>query len=341
MLRAGLVAAALAAALVPLDPAQVERWYSNGFYPRLQAVVTTLTNRIPVSLLDVAVGIGIVGGAFVLVRRTGALGFRRALVRATLFLIPCLAVLYLVFLLMWGLNYRRLPLDRKLDYDRARVTRAAAVTLASQAAAAMNAGFSDARGLRWDARALEASFARVQRLLGATRSAVPGVPKRSLLSFYFRRAAIDGMTDPFFLEIIVNRDLLEVERPFVVAHEWAHLAGYADESEANFVAWVTCLGGDALARYSGWVSAYEYAMRPLPPADRAGVTALAPGPREDLRAMAARYAQSSPVVREAANGVYDGYLRANRVEDGIASYDAVLRLMLGTHLGPEWTAVVQ
>jgi hypothetical protein len=57
--------------------------------------------------------------------------------------------------------------------------------------------------------------------------------------------------------------------------------------------------------------------------------------------MAARYEKSSPVVREAASGVYDSYLRANRVEEGIASYDAVLRLMLGTRLGPEWTTVVQ
>ena len=53
------------------------------------------------------------------------------------------------------------------------------------------------------------------------------------------------MTDPFFLEVIVNPDVLPIERPFVVAHEWAHLAGYADESEANFVAWLTCAHGDA------------------------------------------------------------------------------------------------
>ena len=74
------------------------------------------------------------------------------------------------------------------------------------------------------------------------------MPKRSLLGLYFRWAAIDGMTDPFFLEIIVNPDVLPVERPFVVAHEWAHLAGYADESEANFVAWLTCAHGDARAQ---------------------------------------------------------------------------------------------
>ena len=38
------------------------------------------------------------------------------------------------------------------------------------------------------------------------------------------------------------------ERPFVIAHEWAHLAGYADESEANFVAWLTCRRADPADR---------------------------------------------------------------------------------------------
>ena len=145
------------------------------------------------------------------------------------------------------------------------------------------------------------------------------------------------MTDPFFLEVIVNTDVLDIERPFVIAHEWAHLAGYADESEANFVAWLTCLEGDSLARYSGWVSAYGTPCARCRATIDVRLRRSAEGPRDDLRAMAARYQRSSPVVREAASGVYDGYLRANRVEEGIASYDAVLRLMLGTRLGPEWT----
>jgi hypothetical protein len=43
------------------------------------------------------------------------------------------------------------------------------------------------------------------------------------------------MTDPFFLETLVASDVLPFERPFLVAHEWSHLAGIADEGEANFV----------------------------------------------------------------------------------------------------------
>jgi uncharacterized protein DUF3810 len=192
-----------------------------------------------------------------------------------------------------------------------------------------------------DEESLERSFAEAQRMLGAPRIAVTGVPKRSLLTMYFRRAAIDGMTDPFFLEIIVNPDVLPVERPFVLAHEWAHLAGYADESEANFVAWLTCIRGDAVAKYSGWMAAYAHASAALPREDRRALAPLDPGPRDDLRAIAARYDRSSPIVRHAARDVYDRYLRANRVAEGIASYDAVVRLMLGTNFETGWTPKVR
>ena len=68
------------------------------------------------------------------------------------------------------------------------------------------------------------------------------------------------MTNPFFLEVIINPDLLPFEQPFVLAHEWAHLAGYADESEANFVAWLTCVQGDAagpLQRVAGAVRTWS------------------------------------------------------------------------------------
>jgi hypothetical protein len=326
---------------MPLDPVKVERWYSTTFYLRVQGLITPVTNRVPFAVLDIAVALSLIVLAFLLARRLKTLTVRRALLRTGLSLVSSAAVLYLLFLALWGLNYRRLPLERKLDWEPARVTERAAVDLANMAAASANERFDSAHASRWYAASLERPFGEVQRVLGVARGAVPGTPKRSLLSFYFRWAAIDGMTDPLFLEIIVNSDLLEIERPFVIAHEWAHLAGYADESEANFVAWLTCLRGDALAQYSGWLAAYEHAVRALPRELRRGLTPIGPGPRSDFRAMAARYERSSPAVREAAHDVYDSYLKANRVREGIASYDAVVRLMLGTRFGPGWTPLVR
>ena len=149
------------------------------------------------------------------------------------------------------------------------------------------------------------------------------------------------MTDPFFLEVILNPEVLEFERPFVTAHEWAHLAGYADESEANFVAWLSCLRGDALARYSAGLSAYELAYRVLDRDARRRLPPLDEGPRSDLRRSAERYHRSSPVVRTVARDVYDNYLKANRVRAGVASYDLALRLMIGTRFEPGMRPVLR
>jgi hypothetical protein len=334
-LRVTLVGFALVAAIVPLPSRLVEAWYSRRLYPAIQSVVTPLSNMVSVALLDVAVLVLLVVFGIVLWRRVRAGGVLRALLSSALSIVTLSAVMFLLFLAIWGLNYRRVPLDEKLEYDQRLVTREAAIRLGAYAVREANALHAAANVPEHRAQgpALETAFASAERMLGSERLAITGRPKRSLLERYFRAAAIDGMTDPFFLEIIVNPDTLAFERPFVLAHEWAHLAGYANEAEANFVAWLACTHGDAKARYSGWLVIYEHVAASLPRADRTALAAqLAAGPRQDLVDAAARYARATPVVRSAARGVYDTYLRANRINEGVANYAVVVRLMLGAGL---------
>ena len=52
--------------------------------------------------------------------------------------------------------------------------------------------------------------------------------------------------------------------------------------------------------------------------------------RADLQAIAERRSRQQPVVREAASRAYNEFLRANRVEDGTASYARALRLILAS-----------
>ena len=331
-----LVACAAAAGLVPLPPAAIERNYSNGLYPSIQRPLTAISNLTPFALRDFAAGallLLVLSRAMIRVRSEG---WKRGTSGALLTLLQASAITYLVFLAMWGLNYRRVPLENKLDFDRTRVTAGRASQLAAEAVRRLNALHGPAHALTPDPAALTAPFRSATRTMGADNRVTPGRPKRSVLGLYFRKAAIDGMTDPFFLEVILNPDLLAIESPEVLAHEWAHLAGYADESEANFLAWLTCLRGNGLAQYSGWLSAYLHASAALPREMRSALPALDAGPRADLRAIAARYNRSSKVVRRAAGDVYDTYLKANRIPEGIANYDQVLQLMLGTSLGSDW-----
>ena len=120
--------------------------------------------------------------------------------------------------------------------------------------------------------------------IGRAHGVVPARPKWTLLDAYFKRAGVDGMTDPFFLETLIASDLLPFERPFVVAHEWSHLAGIADEGEANFVGWLACARASPAAQYSGWLFLYRELVQAVADRDRPPVAArLAPGPRADLR----------------------------------------------------------
>ncbi len=160
---------------------------------------------------------------------------------------------------------------------------------------------------------------------------MPARPKHTVLDAYFRRAGVDGMTDPYFLETLIASDLLPIERPFVVAHEWSHLAGIADEGEANYVGWLTCMRGTSSDRYSASLLLYEELSASLDRRARASIVgSLAPGPRSDLQAIARRQAQQvNPQVAAVGWRVYDQYLKANRIESGAASYAEVVRLVLG------------
>jgi hypothetical protein len=341
--RVALVALAAGAALLPLPPAIVERVYSIRLYAAAQPWITRASNAAPFALLDPL--IAAVLGAWMLTaigdlaRRKSWLHALGAVAARTL---VWSSAIYLCFLLTWGLNYRRVPLTEKLQFDAGRVSPDGARDLALVAVDQLNALYTPAHAAGPAGNKAETSlagaFAEAQRDLGAARLAAPARPKATMLNPYFRRAGVEGMTDPFFLETLVAADLLPFERPFVVAHEWSHLAGIADEGEANFAGWLICLRGAPPERYSGWLFLFGELSRATRAHDRAIVLArLAPGPLGDLRAIARRMEQQvSPRLSTAGWRVYDQFLKANRVEHGAASYAEVVKLALGVHFEGAW-----
>jgi hypothetical protein len=344
MLRPVVILVALAAAVVPFPAAAIERYYSSGLYPVWQQVMTTASNALPIAFLDLLIaGVALAWLllAVVDIRAWRSRGGVRTAGRIVARTVVWSAVVYLVFLASWGLNYRRVRLADKLAFDSARVSEPNLQALATMAVARLNALHAEAHRAGWAPAydvdpVVVSGFAAAQRELGATRLAVPGRPKRTVLNGYFRRAVVDGMTDPIFLETLVVNDLLPFEWPVVTAHEWAHLAGYNDEGEANFVAWLACMHGDAPQQYSAWVFLYSEAASQLPRAVRQTVAQqLEAGPRADLRAIADRITRNRNArVADAGWQVYNQYLQANRVESGTASYGEVIRLILGTRFNP-------
>jgi hypothetical protein len=334
-----LVAAAVIA--VPLPPWVVDEYYARGVYPWLQLTVTSLSNLVPVAVLDVMIAAAAALVAYRLVQfargawRNGLVAAAWEVARRTL---RAAAVLVLVFFFAWGCHYRQTPLQRTI---RATPVAPAIATLQLAVADANALGAALRPTLQPDVMTYPAAAAALatpmQEALAALKLpplARLGRPKFSLiLTPFFTWTGTDGMINPLALESIVHPDLLPVERPFVLAHEWAHLAGEADEAEASAVGWLACMkGGPALA-YSASLYLIGEAGGALPPAARQEAFAgLADDVRADLQRIAERMRLQKPRVQRAAFQVYDQYLKANTVEDGTASYSRALTLILAPPL---------
>ncbi len=330
------LAAGLAAA-VRWPAAVVESAYSQGFYPRVQPLATTVSNLLPFSALDL-----LVPGFLLLALWSGWRAWRRqrrmpaAVLAFILSAVQLACLAFLWFLILWGLNYQRQPALVRFDANSSRLTQAAIVRAADVAVRRVNESYDPARSAdlltpRALERRLAPAFAAAEREVGMRWGIVPGRPKWSMAGLLFPWMGVDGMVNPLALEVVLNPDLLPFERPFVLAHEWSHLAGFAGESEASFVGWLACLSGERDARCSGWQALLMHFLRVLPEADaRRATAALESGPSRDLAAVAARLRHRNPVGAAVSWRVYDQYLKSNRVEAGVADYDEVVQLAIGT-----------
>jgi len=349
ILQALIVLSACAAAIVPIDAVAIERRYSTSIYPEIQRLLTPLSNLTPFAVFDVLTVSAVVllfAAVAVAVSRARAERRFRPIGTLALSLLTSTALVYLAFLAVWGLNYRRIPMSERLVLASRAPTTEQVVKLGFEAIRHLNNLYEKAHAAGWEPdprhdRMLVDAYAFVQARLGGKASAVPGRLKSTIYGPYFRWTTVDGMVDPFALETLVNPDLLPFERTFVAAHEWAHLAGFADESEANFVAWLTCVRAGVPAQYSGWLSLYWQIGGEVDPENRQRLwDAVAEGPRRDVQAITDRLQRGQlPLLRNASWRLYDRYLRANRVEEGIRSYGEVINLVLRARFEDGWVPV--
>src|SRR6476646_9568438 len=106
--RVLVLAAALAAAFVPIPPAVIESIYATRLFPFLQVILTSISNRVAFALFDVLVIAAVVlwlvftAGDLLVARRAGWVRGTASIVMRTL---TIAAAAYLVFLVAWGLNY--------------------------------------------------------------------------------------------------------------------------------------------------------------------------------------------------------------------------------------------
>src|SRR5262245_13362653 len=157
---------AVALAFWPIPASWVEFWYSTTTYPRIQRALTSFSNLVPFAILDLLLLIlvpTVVIRVIAAVRVSWRARTLRPFGRTVFHLIATVAALYIAFLALWGLNYRRVRMADRLVLDRATPTSEQVVEFGLNAVSEMNRLYADAHeqlvvGAEWRDPALRDAF---------------------------------------------------------------------------------------------------------------------------------------------------------------------------------------
>jgi hypothetical protein len=144
---------------------------------------------------------------------------------------------------------------------------------------------------------------------------------------------------PITGEAILRSDLPILTQPYTIAHEMAHQLGYASETEANFIAFVLASEtNDPYLKYSMLLQMFSYAQdaQLLLLAGNKGFDAwktqieknrslLSPAVLKDRAGIKAFFAARADKQIQASTQLYDQFLKWNQQAAGLDSYADVLK----------------
>ena len=312
-------------------PSFTESVYSESIYPVIASVLTAFSRWFPFSLDDLfyilLIGFGVVCLVLVIFRK---LRFRKFLI----IVLNSLALVYILFYWLWGFNYFREPLNRRLDVVKSKPNTEEFVNVFKRIIQQTNNSYiaMDSISKPKIDSLVEASY---HRLSGFLKLDYPsGVRRAKPITFsnFFAAASISGYYGPFLSEVQINRNLLPVEYPFVLAHEKAHQFGITSEAEANFYAWLVCSRSPSIQlQYSADLYVLRYFIyQGYELKDFKELAAKIDDPvKADFRRIREHWLKlRNKRIDAVATKVNDAYLKTNKVEKGIEDYTGVVQFVM-------------
>jgi hypothetical protein len=334
----------------------IENVYAVQIYPFIALVQRTLTGWLAVSIGDI---LYLVFGIWLLVKivKTLIAAARRRITRRktlqrTYRLVRFILWIYIVFNLVWGLNYHRLGLDHQLQLPVGKYSSSELKQLLDEVILRMN---ENRLQLSHDTILPAESFRRMRA--GASESyqlAATKFPflnynspsmKKSIYSWAAQYLGFTGYYNPFTGEAQLRTRIPEVMKPFILCHEIGHQVGYAKEDEASFAGYLAASSSnDPYFRYSVYLDLYNSVRSKLifvsfDEGDSTVVdhfqaynSKLDTLVRLDRRKIREYFRKSQTAFSEEMSSVvmsmYGQYLRANKQAAGLRSYDDVVSLLV-------------
>ena len=330
--------------LLSFHPEIIEQYYSRGIFLGLRVLIDYTVAFLPFPLLYLFVFVLLIGGVYQL-RNWWQVTYASVWQKSSALLLKAGAFLggaLFFFLLLWGYNYSRVPLEDQLGLELKPLRTEQLWAELREEGEQLKALRRELPGLRTEAigeTALPDGLERRLRealeqwleeqgfpVVGQVR-AKPIYPKGIFLRF-----SSAGLYFPWTGEGQYDAGLHPLQKISVLTHELGHGYGFGDEGSCNFLSYVACTGSDdPLIAYAGhldhWRTLAIQYRRYAPEKYSAYRESLPLGVQADLDAInetLLRYPDIMPGFRYLA---YDAYLKAQGIEEGMKNYSRVVMLV--------------
>ncbi|HLO80089.1 MAG TPA: DUF3810 domain-containing protein [Chitinophagaceae bacterium] len=317
-----------------LEPQWVEYYYSTGLYFYTSRFMRFMTAWLPFSVGDliyIAAGLWLIRGliaGYQAIKNKEANGDwvrKKAAILVQVFL-----SIYLIFNLLWGINYNRQGVAGQLglkleDTSAIELSRLTSILLqnTNQLRPA-----DPAIGFNRSAELAKSAYRRV----GARHEFLESSPfsiKPSIFGVIGNYMGYSGYYNPFSGEGQVNTKVPGFLIPFVTCHEMAHQAGYAKENEANFVGFLAARESkDSALLYSTYLNMFLYANNELRQVDsvsaKENMKMLSPDVMGDIDQYRKWIRAYDTSLGDFIDIVYNQYLKLNEQPAGRRSYNQVV-----------------
>jgi hypothetical protein len=337
------IALALLIKVFSFFPGAVEKYYSAEIYMYIARFLRMIFGWIPFSVGDIfyaVTGIYLLYKLFSFLKKV----FKKQLDKKYFFslgknIFSVVLIIYVVFNLIWGLNYNRNGIAYQLQLNVQPYSTTDLSDIVKIIVERLNTLDSAARLQRNDLKRKNILF--LNSIIAyknlENNNPIFGYPspsvKPSIFSYAGNYLGFTGYYNPFSGEAQVNTTVPVFVQPFTTCHEIGHQLGYAKENEANFAGYLSAKSSDNKAfQYSVYFDLYLYAARELYVRDSTLLVplreSLRPAIRKDFRDLRAFYKKYENPFGPIISKIYGNYLKANQQPQGLMSYNEVIAWLI-------------
>ena len=323
-------------------PHIIEKYYSQGFFLGIRTVIDSTVGLLPIPLIYLFFIVLIIS-LFVKIRKLiqTHISFKNTLGKIVFSLITFLFGLAFFFLVLWGFNYGRVPVEQTLKINPQPLSLVElkteldqnhqAVVNARNQIPKISSSPIDATFLPTD---IENTIRKIveeelHRLGYKTSGKVRGrllTPKGILM-----RIGTSGVYFPWTGECNIDSGLHPVQIPFTLAHEFCHGYGFTDEGTCNFLAYLACIHSDnPMVQYSGFLGYWRYlasSYRRMDPENyKTYFDEIPKGILNDVIAIDKEIDKYPDIFPDFRDAFYDTYLKTQGISEGMKNYSRIVML---------------